>query len=221
MCVVVVVSHIQRVGCQPEKTTLHGGQSRAWSAERGKENQERKSVCVRVLNCARVCFLFCLYLTSDRWASTCLITNPTYCNVAILLMPVVTKDLPISPRFPPYEFSWRCKFSTLTTRQPMVKFYLLMFARFPLRKPENTCSVFHKNRAHDFRTVVEGVRGFLLLSSYDVQRVTGTNAVYFRSSEFVEVSVQRKFGCTTLGVRVVVVVVVSHIQRIGCRPKRA
>ena len=23
--VVVVVSHIQRIGCQPEKTTLHGG----------------------------------------------------------------------------------------------------------------------------------------------------------------------------------------------------
>ena len=29
--VVVVVSHIQRIGCQPEKTTLHGGQSRSWS----------------------------------------------------------------------------------------------------------------------------------------------------------------------------------------------
>ena len=33
--VVVVVSHIQRIGCQPEKTTLHGGQSRSWSAEQG------------------------------------------------------------------------------------------------------------------------------------------------------------------------------------------
>ena len=41
--VVVVVSHIQRIGCQPEKTTLHGGQSRSWSAERGKENK-RKSL---------------------------------------------------------------------------------------------------------------------------------------------------------------------------------
>ena len=37
--VVVVVSHIQRIGCQPEKTTLHGGQSRSWSAEQGKENK--------------------------------------------------------------------------------------------------------------------------------------------------------------------------------------
>ena len=40
---VVVVSHIQRIGCQPEKTTLHGGQSRSWSAEQGKENK-RKSL---------------------------------------------------------------------------------------------------------------------------------------------------------------------------------
>ena len=41
--VVVVVSHIQRIGCQPEKTTLHGCQSRSWSAEQGKENK-RKSL---------------------------------------------------------------------------------------------------------------------------------------------------------------------------------
>ena len=46
-------------------------------------------------------------------------------NVAIL--PVVTKDLPISPRFTPYEFSSRCKFSTLTSRQAMVELYLLTF----------------------------------------------------------------------------------------------
>ena len=44
-------------------------------------------------------------------------------NVAIL--PVVTKNLSSSPRFTPYDFSSRCKFSTLTTRQPMVEFYLL------------------------------------------------------------------------------------------------
>ena len=39
--VVVVVSRIQRIGCQPEKTTLHDGQSRSWSAEQGKENKRR------------------------------------------------------------------------------------------------------------------------------------------------------------------------------------
>ena len=36
---VVVVSHIQRIGCQPEKNTLHGGQSRSWSAEQGKKKK--------------------------------------------------------------------------------------------------------------------------------------------------------------------------------------
>ena len=42
-------------------------------------------------------------------------------------MPVdtITKDLPISPRFSPYEFSSRCKFGTPTTRQAVVKFYIL------------------------------------------------------------------------------------------------
>ena len=28
----------------PNKTTLHGGQSRSWSAEQGKENKKRKSL---------------------------------------------------------------------------------------------------------------------------------------------------------------------------------
>ena len=55
------------------------------------------------------------------------------------ILPVVTKDLSISPPFTPYNFLSRCKFSTLTTRQPMVEFYLLTFPRFPLRKKE------HKN----------------------------------------------------------------------------
>ena len=40
--VVVVVSHIQRIGCQPERATLHGGQFRSWSAEQGKENKEEE-----------------------------------------------------------------------------------------------------------------------------------------------------------------------------------
>ena len=39
----VVFSHIQRIGCQPPKTTLHGGQSRSRSAEQGKENKKKKS----------------------------------------------------------------------------------------------------------------------------------------------------------------------------------
>ena len=69
----------------------------------------------------------------------------------ITILPVVTKHLPISPRFTPYIFLSRCKFSTLTTRQPMVEINLLMFPRFPLRKKEHK-SYFGKNRTHDFRT---------------------------------------------------------------------
>ena len=57
-------------------------------------------------------------------------------DLIITILPVVTKDLPISPRFTPYNFLSRCKFSSLTT-QPMVEFYLLTFPRFLLRKKEH------------------------------------------------------------------------------------
>ena len=63
-------------------------------------------------------------------------------DLIISILPVVTKDLPILSR---------CKYSTLTTRQPMAEFYLLTFPRFPLRKKEHK-SYFGKNRTHDFRT---------------------------------------------------------------------
>ena len=72
-------------------------------------------------------------------------------DLIITILPVVTNDLPISPRFTPYDFLSRCKFSTLRTRQPMIDFYLLTFPRFPLRKKEHK-SYFGKNRTHDFRT---------------------------------------------------------------------
>ena len=72
-------------------------------------------------------------------------------DLIITILPMVTKDVPISPRFTPYDFLSRCKFNTLTTRQPMVEFYLLTFPRFPLRKKEHK-SFFGKNRTHDFRT---------------------------------------------------------------------
>ena len=55
----------------------------------------------------------------------------------ITILPVVTKDLPISPRFTPYIFLSRCKFSTLTTRQPMVEFYLRSHAFRYERKNTN------------------------------------------------------------------------------------
>ena len=38
------------------------------------------------------------------------------------ILPVVTKDLPISPRFTPYDFLSQCKFSTLTTCHQWLNF---------------------------------------------------------------------------------------------------
>ena len=84
----------------------------------------------------------------------------------INILPVVTKDLLISPWFTPYNFLSQCKFSTLTTRQPMVEFYLLTFPHFPLRKKEHK-SYFGKNRTHGFRT--SRCAGYLLDHSGDVK----------------------------------------------------
>ena len=42
----------------------------------------------------------------------------------VTFLPVVTNDLATSPRFASYEFVPRRKFSTLTTHEPMVGFYL-------------------------------------------------------------------------------------------------
>ena len=94
-------------------------------------------------------------------------------DLIITILPVVTKDLPISPRFTPYNLLSRCKFSTLTTRQPMVEFYLLTFPRFPLRKKEHK-PYFGKNRTHDFRTSRCGA--YLLDHSgiYHKYRISGT-----------------------------------------------
>ena len=85
-------------------------------------------------------------------------------DLIITILPVVTKDFPISPRFTPYNFFSRCKFSTLTTRQPMVEFNLLTFPRFSLRKKEHK-PYFGKNRTYDFRT--SRCAGYLLDHSGD------------------------------------------------------
>ena len=89
---------------------------------------------------------------------------PLIADGPITILPVVTKDLPISPRFTPYEFLLQCKFSNLTTHQPMVEFYLLTFPRFSLRKKEHTFGS-EKNRTHDFRT--SRCAGYLLDHSGD------------------------------------------------------
>ena len=94
-------------------------------------------------------------------------------DLIITILPVVTKDHPISPRFTPScltIFLSRCKFSTLTTRQPMVEFYLLTFPRFPLRKKEHK-SYFGENRTLDFRT--SRCAGYLLDHSSDLVYIYG------------------------------------------------
>ena len=84
-------------------------------------------------------FFFFFHLTYSRWTSS---------------LPSCLWSQRIFPSLPGSRFTnflSRCKFSTLTTRQPMVEFYLLTFPRFPLRKKEHK-SYFGKNRTHGFRT---------------------------------------------------------------------
>ena len=82
---------------------------------------------------------FFFHLTYSRWTSS---------------LPSCLWSQRIFPSLPGSRLTFflsRCKFGTLTTRQPMVEFYLLTFPRFPLRKKEHK-SYFGKNRTHDFRT---------------------------------------------------------------------
>ena len=98
-------------------------------------------------------------------------------DLIITILPVVTKDLPISPRFTPCDFLSRCKFSTLTTRQPMVEFYLLTFPRFPPRKKEHK-SYYGKNRTHDFRTT--RCADYLLLIYHSLVALCAFGAIHRR-----------------------------------------
>ena len=76
----------------------------------------------------------------------------------------------------PNELSSRYKFSTLTTRQPMVEFHSLMFSRSPLRKKEHKSS-FDKNRTHDFRT--SRCAGYLLDHSGDGAPIAPARSLTF------------------------------------------
>ena len=70
-------------------------------------------------------FFFFFHLTYSRWTSS---------------LPSCLWSQRIFPSLPGScltIFLSRCKFSTLTSRQPMIEFYLLTFPRFPLRKNTN------------------------------------------------------------------------------------
>ena len=101
-------------------------------------------------------FFFFFHLTYSRWTSS---------------LPSCLWSQRIFPSLPGSCLTFflsRCKFSTLTTRQPMVEFYLLTFPRFPLRKKEHK-SYFGKNRTHDFRT--SRCAAYLLDHSGDERRL--------------------------------------------------
>ena len=72
-------------------------------------------------------------------------------DLIITILSVVTKDLPISPRFTPYDFYRDASSALLLLVNQWLDFYLLTFPRFPLRKKEHK-SYFGKNRTRDFRT---------------------------------------------------------------------
>ena len=104
------------------------------------QNENKKNSSINGRPSASTFFFFFFYhLTYSRWTSSlpsCLWSQRIF---------------PSLPRSRLTIFLLRCKFSTLTTRQPMVEFFLLTFPCFPLRKKEHK-SYFGKNRAHDFRT---------------------------------------------------------------------
>ena len=88
-------------------------------------------------------------------------------------------------------FLSRCKFSTLTTRQPMVEFYLLTFPRFPLRKKKHK-SYFGKNRTRDFRT--SRCAAYLLDHSGDEQQYAINSVIlnivqcrYYQHAHFIAI----------------------------------
>ena len=73
-------------------------------------------------------------------------------DLIITILPVVTKDLPISPRFTPYIFFYRDASSVLL--QLVNQWLNFTYSRshaFPFRKKEHK-TYFGKNRTHDFRT---------------------------------------------------------------------
>ena len=81
-------------------------------------------------------------------------------ELIITILPVVPKDLPISPRFTPYDFLSRCKFGTLQLVNQWLNFtYSRSHAFRYERKNINPAG---KNRTHDFRT--SRCAGYLLFN---------------------------------------------------------
>ena len=97
------------------------------------------SSIVQLQHRANCCFVFvCISLTADGPQRARLPIPRTATLPSCLSSPRI---FTISPRLSPHDFLSRCKFNTLTTRQPIVVFYLFTFSRFPLRKPKRPAFV--------------------------------------------------------------------------------
>ena len=96
-------------------------------------------------------------------------------DIIITIPPVVTKYLPMSPWFTPYNFFIAMQVQhSYNSSTNIVEFYLLTFPRFPFRKKGHK-SYFGKNRTHDFRT--SRCAGYLLDHSGDERQLSWNNII--------------------------------------------
>ena len=74
-------------------------------------------------------------------------------DLIITILPVVTKDLPISPRFTPHDFFIAMQVQQSYNSSTMVEFYLLLLLYSRSHAKEHKSYLLcGKNRTHDFRT---------------------------------------------------------------------
>ena len=126
---VVVVSHIQRTGCQPEKTTLHGGQSRARSLlSREKRTKEKSLAAHSIVKYSKVLVastmtaevnrklktLLHFYVTAGKIYSSCDLKKYQYTVYSVT--PYITRETRNSQWYPSFPgnilfarlFRYRC-----------------------------------------------------------------------------------------------------------------
>ena len=138
----------------PQKSTPVTRETPDEGAAVAVKSAQHGRCCATIYTLIFFSFFLFFHLTYSRWTSS---------------LPSCLWSQRIFPSLPGSRliiFLSRRKFSTLTTRQPMVEFYLLTYSRFPLRKKEHK-SYFGKNRTHDFRT--SRCAAYLLDHSGDVR----------------------------------------------------
>ena len=73
-------------------------------------------------------------------------------DLIITILPVVTKDLPISPRFTPYNFYRYASSALLQLANQWLNFTYSRSHAFRYERKNTNPTLFGKNRIHDFRT---------------------------------------------------------------------